>query len=58
VVAQIMLTVPSFLPESPRYLISKDRRDEAFDILVKYHVSCLDRKIFFCSLCSLTDFTT
>jgi hypothetical protein len=34
--------VPSFLPESPRYLISKDRRDEAFDILVKYHVSCSD----------------
>lgn len=27
----------SFLPESPRYLISKDRADEAFDILVKYH---------------------
>jgi Sugar (and other) transporter len=27
----------SFLPESPRYLISKDRDDEAFDILVKYH---------------------
>ncbi|KAL3427158.1 MFS sugar transporter [Phlyctema vagabunda] len=26
-----------FLPESPRYLISKDRDDEAFDILVKYH---------------------
>jgi hypothetical protein len=25
------------LPESPRYLISKDRDDEAFDILVKYH---------------------
>lgn len=24
-------------PESPRYLISKDRDDEAFDILVKYH---------------------
>jgi hypothetical protein len=27
----------SFLPESPRFLISKDRRDEAFEILVKYH---------------------
>jgi hypothetical protein len=25
------------LPESPRYLISKDRDDEAFEILVKYH---------------------
>lgn len=25
------------LPESPRYLISKDRYDEAFDILTKYH---------------------
>jgi Sugar (and other) transporter len=28
---------PSFLPESPRFLISKDRAEEAFDILVKYH---------------------
>jgi hypothetical protein len=27
----------SMLPESPRYLISKDRDDEAFEILVKYH---------------------
>lgn len=25
------------LPESPRYLISKDRDDEAFEILAKYH---------------------
>ncbi|QSZ35648.1 hypothetical protein DSL72_008518 [Monilinia vaccinii-corymbosi] len=25
------------LPESPRYLVSKDRRHEAFNILVKYH---------------------
>ncbi len=27
----------SFVCESPRYLIAKDRRDEAFEILVKYH---------------------
>jgi hypothetical protein len=26
-----------FLPESPRFLISKERHDEAFAILVKYH---------------------
>jgi hypothetical protein len=26
-----------FLPESPRFLISKDRHEEAFQILVKYH---------------------
>ncbi|KAI1423675.1 general substrate transporter [Xylaria sp. FL1777] len=26
-----------FIPESPRYLISKDRHEEAFKILVKYH---------------------
>jgi hypothetical protein len=26
-----------FLPESPRYLISKDRYEEAFEILTKYH---------------------
>lgn len=25
------------LPESPRYLISKDRYEEAFEILTKYH---------------------
>jgi hypothetical protein len=27
----------SFIPESPRFLISKDRSDEAFKVLVKYH---------------------
>ncbi|KAI0913883.1 general substrate transporter [Ustulina deusta] len=26
-----------FIPESPRYLVSKDRHEEAFKILVKYH---------------------
>ncbi|KAG4034490.1 hypothetical protein MFRU_003g04510 [Monilinia fructicola] len=35
-----------FLPESPRYLISKDRRDEAFDILVKYHAEGNGDSIF------------
>ncbi|CAG8939338.1 unnamed protein product [Penicillium salamii] len=26
-----------FLPESPRWLCAKDRPDEAFDVLIKYH---------------------
>ncbi|KAJ5882606.1 MFS sugar transporter [Penicillium soppii] len=35
--AMVQLATVMFLPESPRYLISKDRYDEAFDILTKYH---------------------
>lgn len=27
----------SFLPESPRWLITRDRSEEAHDILIKYH---------------------
>lgn len=33
----ILLTRYSMIPESPRFLISKDRRDEAYRILVTYH---------------------
>ncbi|KFY80098.1 hypothetical protein V499_00987 [Pseudogymnoascus sp. VKM F-103] len=33
----IQISLIYFLPESPRWLISKDRDDEAFAILVKYH---------------------
>ncbi|PQE31130.1 MFS sugar transporter protein [Rutstroemia sp. NJR-2017a WRK4] len=38
-----------FLPESPRYLISKDRRDEAFDVLVKYHAEGDRNSVFVCA---------
>lgn len=34
-VLQISLVL--FLPESPRWLVTKDRSEEAYDILVKYH---------------------
>ncbi|RAO73936.1 uncharacterized protein BHQ10_009948 [Talaromyces amestolkiae] len=35
--ACVQIATVFFLPESPRYLISKDRYDEAQAILVKYH---------------------
>ncbi|KAL4872510.1 hypothetical protein BDV12DRAFT_133559 [Aspergillus spectabilis] len=35
--ALVQVFTVMFLPESPRYLISKDRTDEAAAILIKYH---------------------
>ncbi|KAJ5698854.1 MFS sugar transporter [Penicillium macrosclerotiorum] len=35
--AMVQIVTVMFLPESPRYLISKDRYNDAFDILTKYH---------------------
>jgi sugar porter (SP) family MFS transporter len=33
----IMIAFVLFIPETPRYLMLKDRQKEAFDVLVKYH---------------------
>lgn len=35
--SMLQLTFIWFVPESPRYLISKDRHEEALAILIKYH---------------------
>ncbi|EPS27166.1 hypothetical protein PDE_02109 [Penicillium oxalicum 114-2] len=35
--AMVQILTVMLLPESPRYLISKDRRDEALEILTTYH---------------------
>ncbi|KAJ9606427.1 hypothetical protein H2200_009388 [Cladophialophora chaetospira] len=33
----LQITFVYFVPESPRWLVTKDRSEEAYDILVKYH---------------------
>jgi hypothetical protein len=33
----IIMSIIMFFPETPRWLLAKDRREEAIAIMVKYH---------------------
>ncbi|KAH7317310.1 putative MFS sugar transporter [Rhexocercosporidium sp. MPI-PUGE-AT-0058] len=44
--SMVQLLLVFFLPESPRYLVSKDRREEAFKILAHYHSEGDENSLF------------